>query len=211
MLQKISLFWSYFDGLDNLAPDDQLTVYRSIIRYAFLQEVPELTGTPAYIFGLIKPNLDVSISYAKGGAIGGKAKSKPTASPDEAQPKPDISPDEAEDKPTASPGEQDIGYRNKDKGIRNKDIGEGIDEKAGKPAKHKHGEYQHVLLSDDEYQRLSDELGEEMLAKCIRKLDEYIEEKGYKAKSHYLSIKRWVIDAVREHRKKDGGIDWDCV
>ena len=84
-------------------------------------------------------------------------------------------------------------------------------EKAGKPAKHTHGEYQHVLLTDDEYHRLSDELGEEMLAKCIRKLDEYIEEKGYKAKSHYLSIKRWVIDAVREHRKKDGGIDWDSV
>ena len=218
MLQKISLFWSYFDGLDNLAPDDQLTVYRAIIRYAFLQEVPELTGTPAYIFGLIKPNLDVSISYANGGAIGGKAKSKPTASLDEAQPKPDIIPDEAEDKPTASPDEQDIGYRNKDKGIRNKDIGvgskdigEGMCEKAGKPAKHKHGEYQHVLLTEDEYQRLSDELGEEMLAKCIRKLDEYIEEKGYKAKSHYLSIKRWVVDAVREHRKKDGGIDWDSV
>lgn len=124
MLQKLSFFWSYFDGLDNLAPEDQLAVYRAIIRYGFLQEEPELTGTPAYIFGLIKPNLDVSISYAKGGASGGKAKAKPEPSPDEAQAKPTSSPSQAQAKPEPSPEEPDIGYRIKDKGIRNKDIGE---------------------------------------------------------------------------------------
>ena len=32
--------------------------------------------------------------------------------------------------------------------------------------------------------------------------DEYIEEKGYKSKSHNLAIRRWVIDAVKEQEAK---------
>ena len=37
---------------------------------------------------------------------------------------------------------------------------------------------------------------------CIKELDEYIEMKGYKAKSHYLAIRKWVIDRVEEIEKK---------
>ena len=33
-------------------------------------------------------------------------------------------------------------------------------------------------------------------------MDEYIEETGYKKKSHYLTIRRWVIDAVKEQEQK---------
>lgn len=36
----------------------------------------------------------------------------------------------------------------------------------------------------------------------IRYLDEYIEMKGYKAKSHYLAIKNWVVDAVKQKQNK---------
>ena len=75
--------------------------------------------------------------------------------------------------------------------------------KAGKPPKHKHGEYQHVLLTDEEMNRLLDEYGEGMTAKYVRFLDEYIEEKGYKSKSHYLAIRRWVTDAVKKEEEKE--------
>lgn len=86
----------------------------------------------------------------------------------------------------------------------NTDIPKGIYKKAGKPAKHKYGEYQHVLLTDDEREKLADEYGEETLTKCIRKLDEYIEETGKRYKSHYLTIRRWVVDAVRRNAQKRG-------
>ena len=33
-------------------------------------------------------------------------------------------------------------------------------------------------------------------------MDDYIEEKYYKVKSHYLSIKRWVWKAVAERKSK---------
>lgn len=71
-----------------------------------------------------------------------------------------------------------------------------------KPKKKKYGTYKHVLLSDDELQKLRDEYGEEMTKRCIVFLDEYTERKGYKCKSHYLTIKDWVLDAVKERERK---------
>lgn len=68
--------------------------------------------------------------------------------------------------------------------------------KKDKPVKHKYGEYQHVLLTDDEYNRLAMDYGETLRDKAIAYLDIYIGEKDYKSKSHNLAIRRWVIDAV---------------
>lgn len=70
------------------------------------------------------------------------------------------------------------------------------------PVKHKHGEFQHVLLTDDEFEKLAKDFGVELRDKAIRFLDEYIEETGYKKKSHNLTIRRWVIDAVKEKEQK---------
>lgn len=75
-----------------------------------------------------------------------------------------------------------------------------IDINNKKPSKHKHGEYQHVLLTDDEYNKLYQEYSN--AKDLITYLDEYIEMKGYKAKSHYLAIKKWVVDAEARDRKK---------
>lgn len=66
--------------------------------------------------------------------------------------------------------------------------------------KHKYGEYNNVRLTDDEINKLNEELGAHMTTACITFLDEYIEMKGYKAKSHYLAIKKWVVNAVKERQ-----------
>ena len=75
-------------------------------------------------------------------------------------------------------------------------------EKNTRPQKHKYGEYQHVLLTDPEKERLIDDFGEDVFKAAIKLLDEYIEEKGYKSKSHNLAIRRWVINAVKERAGK---------
>lgn len=77
-----------------------------------------------------------------------------------------------------------------------------------KASKHKYGEYKNVLLKDEELQALKrDYVNWEEL---ITYLDEYIEMKGYKAKSHYLCIKKWVVNAVKERKKKQGSNDsWE--
>ena len=67
-------------------------------------------------------------------------------------------------------------------------------------SKHKYGEYGNVLLKDEELQKLKEKYTN--WEDLIRYLDEYIEMKGYKAKSHYLAIKNWVVDAVKQKQNK---------
>lgn len=67
-----------------------------------------------------------------------------------------------------------------------------------KTSKKIYGEYQNVKLSDKEVETLKDCYGEVLTEQLITYLDEYIEMKGYKAKSHYLCIKKWVVDAVKQ-------------
>lgn len=66
--------------------------------------------------------------------------------------------------------------------------------------KHKYGEYKHVLLKDEELQTLKEKY--QNWEELIKYLDEYIEMKGYKAKSHYLCITKWVVDAVKREKAK---------
>ena len=75
--------------------------------------------------------------------------------------------------------------------------------------KRTHGEYHHVKLKDSERLKLIEDFGEQMTQSCIKFLDEYIEMKGYKAKSHYLCIKKWVVDAVKEKDRKKPKTDED--
>lgn len=65
-----------------------------------------------------------------------------------------------------------------------------------------HGEYKNVRLTEKEFQMLIECYGEEQTKQLITYLDEYIEMKGYKAKSHYLCIKKWVVEAIKEKTPK---------
>lgn len=78
-----------------------------------------------------------------------------------------------------------------------------IDNISEKKAKHKYGEYQHVMLTDNEYENIGNAYGWDMREKAIKFLDEYIEEKGYKSKSHNLAIRRWVVQAVQDQEAKN--------
>lgn len=78
------------------------------------------------------------------------------------------------------------------------------------PTKKKYGEFQKVTLTDEEYTKLVNEYGEETVHKAIEFLDSYIAEKGYKSKSNYLAIRRWVIDAVSKRQSRNA-TDWSQI
>lgn len=79
-----------------------------------------------------------------------------------------------------------------------------IEEKSApkKPAKEKYGELGNVKLSIDEYNKLVNDYGYDLTQKAIKFFDEYIADKGYKSKSNYMAMKRWVFDAVKEQEAK---------
>ena len=85
-------------------------------------------------------------------------------------------------------------------------------DKPAKSQKNKHGEYKHVLLTSDEYQRLCEEWGEQEVLRMIKILDEGIETKGYKYKNHNLALRKWKANEKRARPKtiwNDGTTDAD--
>ena len=94
----------------------------------------------------------------------------------------------------------DINTNDKTKDIK-------TNKKEKKETKNKYGEYKHVLLTQNEYNTLVSDYPN--YNELITYLDEYIEMKGYKAKSHYLCIKKWVVDAVKRNQPKKQEMDWD--
>lgn len=89
----------------------------------------------------------------------------------------------------------------KDRKKDNGGMGEEKEKKEKKEEKEKYGEYKNVLLSKKEYESLQNAYSN--YEELIKFLDEYIEEKGYKSKSHYLAIRRWVVQAVNENNERN--------
>ncbi len=91
----------------------------------------------------------------------------------------------------------------RDKDIKEKDSltrveKESQPDKPSSPSpKHKYGAYKNVLLTEKEYQSLIKLQDGE---KAIEFLSEYRAYKGYKAKSDFLAIKKWVFEAMSERR-----------
>ena len=64
------------------------------------------------------------------------------------------------------------------------------------------GEFGNVLLTKNEFEKLKSQYPQEFEA-IINYLSSYIEMKGYKAKSHYLAIQKWVVLEYREQKKRE--------
>lgn len=70
-----------------------------------------------------------------------------------------------------------------------------------KPVKHKYGEYQNVLLTDDELQKLKTEYSD--YQQRIENLSSYVASTGKRYKSHYATIRNWARkDAEKPGRKE---------
>ena len=71
-----------------------------------------------------------------------------------------------------------------------------------KPVKHKYGEYNNVLLSDDELEKLKTKYSD--YEEKIDDLSFYIASKGAKYQSHYLTILSWDRKKQKEEKQKKG-------
>jgi hypothetical protein len=61
-----------------------------------------------------------------------------------------------------------------------------------------------IQLTKKEFGRLVDEFGQIITDKAIKYLSDYKIEKGYKTKDDNRTIRRWVIDAIKEREIKHG-------
>jgi len=98
----------------------------------------------------------------------------------------------------------DIYKQNKTKKNKKESIANAIPKK--RASIRVYGEYRNVLLSDDEHEKLKELCGEDLQG-VIDHLSSYIEMKGYKVKSHYLAIRKWVITAYKEQKMREERIN----
>lgn len=61
-----------------------------------------------------------------------------------------------------------------------------------KPPRKKYGEYKHVQLTDEQYERLVKDFGETTVKQYIQAVDEYVQQKGETYQDYNLTIRKYI-------------------
>ncbi len=169
---------SYYEAVRDLPDSERLTIYDAIIDFGFGYEEPDLPPLLSGYFRLIKPSLERSIRFEtkqkENGSKGGRPP-KPKGNPEETQN------DSGENLAIAVAVANDVAV---------------ADECSPPPtSKTKYGEFGWVRLTEDQYQKLKDDLGQSELDRCIQYVDESAESTGNKNK-----WKNWCVVIRKCHR-----------
>ncbi len=154
-----------------------------ICEYALNEKEPDEGAglTEKAIFALIKPQIDANNRRKRNGRMGGAPAGNRNA---EKQPEVDC---------TEEKNNQKDKDKDKDKEKEKEKVVSPDESSSGKKTL---GEYNNIRLTETEMDRLKADFGGDT-DEAIQYLSAYKAEKGYKTKSDYLTIRRWVIDAVR--------------
>ncbi len=101
---------------------------------------------------------------------------------------------------TDGTGENDdvlLSYNNNTANISTNNAQQSLDS-SSKNAMNRYGEFKNVKLTEEEYKKLTNEYGKSIANDFIDRLDRHIASKGTRYKSHYATIKEWIIRAVSE-------------
>lgn len=82
---------------------------------------------------------------------------------------------------------------------------------SARPARHKHGQFGHVLLTDDQFDALVAKHGSTETENAIRAVDEYCEQSGKTYRNYALVMEKWGYHSATERARsgttKPGGFD----
>lgn len=99
---------SFFESFEDLSKKDKLVLFDALCNYALNDIEPELTGVPAAIFKLLKPQVDANNRRYENGKKGGR--------PKETKDKPKQNQTETKDKPKEQVKDKDkVKVKDKDK------------------------------------------------------------------------------------------------
>ena len=201
--KAFSFYRSYYEAAKDLpTKEDQADFLMAMCSYIFDGVDPEIQGVASAMFKLAKPNLDTSVKRANAGQIGGSNNKKQNKT--KASEKQNESKIEANEKQTASNDEATPKrYMINDNMINDNMINDNMINdkekinKKEKPQKHKYGQYQNVLLSDDELEELKKEFPVDWEER-IERVSEYCASKGATYKNYLATIRNW----ARKERPK---------
>ena len=189
--ESFIFYRSFYEAIKETDTETQVSLFDAICKKALYDEETELKGTAKILYTLIKPQLDANNKRYSDGTKGGRPK-KTTGFENEKTTGFEI------EKPNNNVNEN-VNV-NDNENIYTLSEAKASTSGTAKASKHKHGQFKNVLLKDEELQALQRDFTN--WEELIEFLSEYIEMKGYKAKSHYLCIRKWVVEAVKERKPK---------
>ena len=189
--ESFIFYRSFYEAIKETDTETQVSLFDAICKKALYDEETELKGTAKILYTLIKPQLDANNKRYSDGAKGGRPK-KTTGFGNEKTTGFEI------EKPNNNVNEN-VNV-NDNENIYTLSEAKASTSGTAKASKHRHGQFKNVLLKDEELQALQRDFTN--WEELIEFLSEYIEMKGYKAKSHYLCIRKWVVEAVKERKPK---------
>jgi len=190
-------YHSYLEMFEDLSDTEIGRLFKAVLKYSATKEVSDLRGNEKFLFKVLKIQIDRdSQKYEekcetnkRNGALGGKTKNERQILANGSERFLNLA---------VAPKE-----KKKEKENTKTNIKESI---ANAIQKKKLGEFKNVLLTEQEFEKLNSEYGHE-LSGIIEHLSAYIEMKGYKAKSHYLAIKKWVALAYQEQKLRESNFE----
>lgn len=201
MRDGVTFYRSFHEAIqEEEDPEKRLAAYEAIINYALYDIEPEgLKGIAKAAFIVARPVIDSSNKASDNGKKGGAPKGNQNA-----RKQPKTTPFVFENNPPCENETNNLNDNdNYNLNVNKKEKKTTTRTKKKEEEKHLHGEYKHVRLTAEQYDRLAADYGEETRAAAIKKLDEYIQEKPtYKSQDHNLAIRRWVIKALEEDKQK---------
>ena len=179
MRESVVFYSSFEDAISLLPENEQLAAYKTIIHYAFTGEEIACSNLAKVVFTMAKPQIDANNKRANNAQKGGRPKEE----------KPMVSEKSKNEKPNVNKNENENNNESKETPLK------------GSKEKRAHGQLKNVLLTDTEYETLHKDFAN--ADEAIDYFSAYIAEKGdQKSKSHYLSIRRWVFDALAEREQR---------
>ena len=212
------IYYGYQEALEDLTDEQVGKLFRALINYDRDRIEPKFTGVLNVAFKFIKTDLDANLDKyenicernKQNGKLGGRPKNPENpVGFSETQKSERFLEKTQKPKKADNDNEYDNEYDIYKEEVYKKNLPNSSTHSSdlenssfqSKEVKHKYGEYDHVLLTDTELSKLNENYGEEETNKAVKYLDEYIEMKGAKYKSHYLALRKWVFEALKRNKQ----------
>lgn len=210
MKDTFVVYTSYLEKFSRLSDEQMGILFRAMMEYQALGEIPSLDDiTVSVCFDIVKCDMDAN--NAKYDAIvkrnqeNGKRGGRPRTEPNPSEPKEPTGFFGNPRKPKKADNDNEYEYEyeyeydnDNDSDLKREDT---IVSK--REVRHRFGQYNNVLLSDSDLEKLEKEFPDDWKER-IERLSEYIESKGVKYKNHLATIRAW----ARKNAPKKTEYDW---
>lgn len=189
-VESFVFYRSFMESIAEMRPKDQLATFWAIARYALEDEEPELpSAMTRAVFHVMRANLDANKQRRVNGKRGGRTK-EPMVTQEETNGFEEENRRFADSEPNETENEtENENVTENKKQTDNSPKGRDTRKKE-KPVKHKYGQYDNVLLTDEELAKLKQEFPYDWQRR-IENLSEYIASTGKGYKNHLATIRNW--------------------